>query len=576
MCGISGYIGNKEFGRGIAAMVATQEHRGPDFSNTFTDENFAALGHNRLSIIDLSPEANQPFQDATGRYVMVYNGEVYNYRELRATLSKNYNFKTQCDTEVVLAAYLNYGKDCLKLFNGMFAFAIWDTQEKKLFAARDRFGVKPFFYSKNKGDFYFASEIKAIRTVLNTAGFNEKVCAGYFAYGSYGMPGETFFEGIDQLPGGHYLEYNDSKLQLTRWYHFENEVGLNKTPHSLEAVIAQYKKMLEESISLRFRADVPVGINISGGIDSSLLLALVNKRADAAQIKAFSFYTDDNRYDELPWVEAMIAQYQIPLHKVLFTAEEVEGFTKKIAYFQDEPFGGIPTLAYAKIFETARQQGVKVLLDGQGMDEQWAGYDYYHNNSAQTIQGVQAAASPFKIHCLSTDFIASTQKPEYPKPFEDALLNTQYRDLFYTKIPRALRFNDRISMAFSTELREPFLDHRLVELAFSQPKVFKIHKGQTKYLLRVLLEDYAGKEITLAPKRPLQTPQREWLGTSLKPFVDRALEELLASPYAHWFDQKELQQEWMNYKKGAQDSSFHLWQWVNFSFLVAKFENNAS
>lgn len=570
MCGISGYIGEKEFRQEIKAMVEVLEHRGPDFSDVYLDKGFAALGHNRLSIIDLSEEANQPFQDVSGRYVMVYNGEVYNYRELRETLSKDYPFKTQSDTEVVLAAYLKYGSDCLKHFNGMFSFAIWDSREKKLFAARDRFGVKPFYYSQKDGDFCFASEIKALQAVGSTKGFNEKVWASYFAFGSYGMPDETFFEGIHQLPGGHFLEYKDEKLQLTRWYDFEKEVETNRSSCSLKAVKDQYKVLLEESIALRFRADVPVGINISGGIDSSLLLGLVNNRKDAAQIKAFTFYTGDARYDELPWVEAMIAKTQTPLQKVLFTAEEVAGFTRNISYFQDEPFGGIPTLAYGKVFAAAREQGVKVLLDGQGMDEAWAGYDYYHTGSGQTLQGVQAGISPFKKHCLNKDFLAMAEKPDYPKPFNDDLRNTQYRDLFYTKIPRALRFNDRISMAFSTELREPFLDHRLVELAFAQPEANKIHKGQTKYLLRLLLQDYAGNDITLAPKRPLQTPQREWLGTSLKPMVDTALEQLLASPYAHWFDKNEMYREWEHYRKGAQDSSFHLWQWVNFAFLMNK------
>jgi asparagine synthase (glutamine-hydrolysing) len=572
MCGISGYIGNKEFRQSIAAMVASQEHRGPDFSDIFMDTGFAALGHNRLSIIDLSAEANQPFQDATGRYVMVYNGEVYNYRELRETLSNDYIFKTQSDTEVVLAAFIHYGAACLKHFNGMFAFAIWDTKEKKLFAARDRFGVKPFFYSKKNEAFYFASEIKAIRTVLNTTGFNEKVLASYFAYGSYGMPDETFFEGIQQLPGGHFLEYKDSQLQVTRWYHFEKEVELSNRPQPLDEIKTEYKQLLEESISLRFRADVPVGINISGGIDSSLLLALVNMRDDAAQIKAFTFYTGDARYDELPWVEAMITHTQTPLQKVLFTADEVREYTRKITYFQDEPFGGLPTLAYAKLFATAARQGVKVLLDGQGMDEQWAGYDYYHTHSAQTIQGINKGMSPFKKDCLNRDFLALAEKPLYPQPFDDDLLNKQYRDLFYTKIPRALRFNDRISMAFSTELREPFLDHRLVELAFSQPKAYKLHNQQTKYLLRLLLEEYAGKEITLAPKRPLQTPQREWLGNELKEMVEQAL-LYLKNECSEYFLPEALDLEWKNYKNGQQQSAFHLWQWVNFSFLAKQFTN---
>ena len=176
---------------------------------------------------------------------------------------------------------------------------------------------------------------------------------------------------------------------------------------------------------------------------------------------------------------------------------------------QDEPYGGVPTLAYAKLFEQARKDEVLVLLDGQGMDEQWAGYDYYTQENDTTIQGV--TDSPFKTNILSNDFFAKAEKPEYPKPFDDAILNKQYRDLFYTKIPRALRFNDRISMMFSTELREPFLDYRLVEFAFSLPLDFKIKEGVTKFMLREIASEYLADDLVFAPKRPLQTPQREWL-----------------------------------------------------------------
>jgi len=212
MCGIAGIIGTyKE--QQLDAMLFSQHHRGPDATGKYLEEGFAALGHNRLAIIDLSAQSNQPFNDTSGRYAIVFNGEIYNYIELREELRNQYDFKTESDTEVLLAAFIIFGKDCLRKCNGMFAFAIWDTQDKKLFAARDRFGVKPFFYSIKNQTLYFSSEIKAIHAAGIPMVPNEKVWATYFAYGSYGMPDATFWEGIRQLPGGHFLEFNNCQSE---------------------------------------------------------------------------------------------------------------------------------------------------------------------------------------------------------------------------------------------------------------------------------------------------------------------------------------------------------------------------
>ena len=568
MCGIAGIIGPEPSEAELQNMLQTQQHRGPDHTGSYFDPGYAALGHNRLSIIDLSPEANEPFVDNSGRYYLSFNGEIYNYKELREELKGSYDFKTASDTEVLLAAYIKWEKNCLEKLNGMFAFAIWDSAEKKLFAARDRFGVKPFYYSEAKENLYFSSEIKALKNVIFDTPPNQKVWANYFSYGSYGMPHETFFRNIQQLPGGHWLEYSEGRLKIQQWYDFESRIKKVRKIYSLlKRLKAQYLDLLKDSIKLRFRADVPLGFNISGGVDSSLLLALVNLFEDKKQIQAYTFYTGDSRYDELPWVEKMIATTQNPVQKVLFSAADVEDVAKQISHFQDEPYGGIPTLAYAQIFQQAKKDGVKVLLDGQGMDEQWAGYDYYQT-SGSTIQGT-GNKSPFRTNVLSPKLEALAEKPEYPQPFDNRLQNLQYRDLFFTKIPRALRFNDRISMAYSTELREPFLDYRLVEFAFAQPEEYKIKNGQGKYMLRELLSGLAPEELSYTPKRPLQTPQREWLGKELKGFVEAQLQKLKSSPVSEWFDHKEVQKEWEKYKAGDNASSFHVWQWVNVSLLFS-------
>jgi asparagine synthase (glutamine-hydrolysing) len=575
MCGIAGIIGNYKQEQ-LLSMLDIQKHRGPDYTGVYYDSNYAALGHNRLAIIDLSPKSNQPFFDNSERYAIVFNGEIYNYIELKTELQSQYDFKTESDTEVLLATYIIFGSECLEKLNGMFAFAIWDKLDKNLFAARDRFGVKPLNYCIKDNSFYFSSEIKA----LHVAGIpkipNEKVWASYFALGSYGMPHETFWEDISQLAGGHYLEYQNGKLTIEKWYCFEKEVAKQPKNLSYEQAKEKYISLLKESIKLRFRADVPVGFNVSGGLDSSVLLALVQASQtptnegltenSQSKINAYSFYTNNPDYDELPWVEQMLKHTENPLTKVLLQANEVPELSKKIAFQQDEPFGGIPTLAYAKIFEQARKDKVLVLLDGQGMDEQWAGYDYYTQNNDATIQGV--SDSPYKLNMLSKDFLNKAEKPLYPKPFEDEILNKQFRDLFYTKIPRALRFNDRVSMAFSTELREPFLDHRLVELAFSLPLDYKIRNGITKFMLREIASEYLSNDLVFAPKRPLQTPQREWLADDLKDWVQEKCNSIENSEYANWFNETEIKKEITHYFEGNIQSSFHIWQLMSVSEML--------
>ncbi len=574
MCGIAGIIGNYKQEQ-LLSMLDIQKHRGPDYTGLYYDSNYAALGHNRLAIIDLSPKSNQPFLDNSERYAIVFNGEIYNYIELKTELQSQYDFKTESDTEVLLAAYIIFGSECLKKLNGMFAFAIWDKLDKKLFAARDRFGVKPFHYCIKNNSLYFSSEIKA----LHVAGIpkipNEKVWASYFAFGSYGMPHETFWEDISQLAGGHFLEFQNEKLTIEKWYYFEKEVAKQPKNLSYEQAKEKYVSLLKESIKLRFRADVPVGFNVSGGLDSSVLLALVQppshlkgefSKNSQSKINAYSFYTNNPDYDELPWVEQMLKHTENPLSKVLLHANEVPELSKKIAFQQDEPFGGIPTLAYAKIFEQARKDKVLVLLDGQGMDEQWAGYDYYTQNNDATIQGV--SDSPYKLNMLSKDFLNKAEKPMYPKPFDNEILNKQFRDLFYTKIPRALRFNDRVSMAFSTELREPFLDHRLVELAFSLPLDYKIRNGITKFMLREIASEYLSNDLVFAPKRPLQTPQREWLADNLKDWVQEKCNSIENSEYANWFNRAEIKKEITHYFEGNIQSSFHIWQLMSVSEML--------
>jgi asparagine synthase (glutamine-hydrolysing) len=563
MCGIAGIFGVSAHSQLIMRMLEKQSHRGPDFTAIKQVAQNGFLGHNRLSIIDLSSAANQPFSSDCGRYTLVFNGEIYNYLELKQELRNDFNFKTNSDTEVLLAAFLKFGESCVEKLNGMFSFAIYDSVTEVLFASRDRFGVKPFYYYVTESQFIFGSEIGTLFEAGIPKMPNSSVWSSYLVNGSYGAPNETFWQNVNQLAAGHSLIFNKEKVVVKRWYNFVERV-LNVELLSEKESSLYIEELLLNATKLRFRADVPVGFNLSGGVDSSTLLGLIHaQHFDESKIHAFTFVCNDSRYDELQWVKGMLSKTNFPLHVVPLDFKDVPELFETISAQQLEPFGGIPTIAYAQIFRLARELGIKVLLDGQGADEVWAGYDYYLNTSGSVIQGTNG--NPFKPHVLEPAFSAIAVKTFDDKPFESNLKNLQYRDLFYTKLPRALRFSDRVSMLYGTELREPFLDFRLMEYIFAQPDSFKIKDGNQKWLLRKIATKYLSSEIASAPKRPLQTPQREWLSEELKTWV---IEKTTVLKKHEFFIERNLENELDLFFKGQNQSSFHIWQYISAAQLL--------
>ena len=572
MCGIAGIFGPNWRRAQLEAMIASQRHRGPDAEGMYIDSTgTTGLGHNRLSIIDLSPAGRQPMSSNDGRCRIVFNGEIYNYLELRNEIG-DYPYHSQTDTEVILAAYERWGHGCLDRFIGMFAFLIWDERERCLFAARDRFGVKPLYYHQQPdGTLLLASEIKALHAAGVPMRPDQVAWSTYLTYGAYDHSERTFWKGIKALPPGHTLVWQDGEVRLSCWYDLAKRVGAEFDERPSAIVEEEYMALLNESVRLRFRSDVPVGINLSGGLDSSTLLGLVQAVQGAeSDVKAFTFVTGDSQYDELPWVERMLARTRHPSVVCRLEPSDVPALSESVQAHQDEPFGGLPTLAYARLFERAQAEGVIVLLDGQGMDEQWAGYDYYQaamdGTAAGLVQGAQE--KPVRPDCLGPEFRALAAAFEPPQPFPDQLRNLQYRDARYTKIPRALRFNDRVSMRSSTELREPFLDHRLFELALSQPLERKIIDGTRKWLLRKMARQLLPRGVVEAPKRPLQTPQREWLRGPLQRWASDCIEESLNVYGGTWMDADAVRRAWRNYCGGASDNSFYVWQWINLGLMV--------
>lgn len=578
MCGIASIFGSDWLPGDLAAMVESQRHRGPDGNGLFIDHSrVAGLGHNRLSILDLSERGNQPMKSHDGRYVLILNGEIYNYLELRRELESEFTFQSDSDTEVLLAAFQKWGAGCLDRLIGMFAFVVWDTRDRKAFAARDRFGVKPVYYhQKPDGTLLVSSEIKALHAAGAATEPDERTWAAYLTYGLYDHSERTFWKGVNSLPAGHFLEWYENRTRIVRWYDIAERVGPDYDRRTEKEVAEEYFSLLKHSVELRFRSDVPVGINLSGGLDSSTLLGLVHEvQGRDSNVKAFTFTTGDEGYDELPWVEQMLARTNHQLVEVRLTPEEVPRLAESVQRYQDEPYAGLPTLAYAKLFESAKHQGVTVLLDGNGMDEQWAGYDYYtalaNGKMPGLVQGT--AESPVRPDCLVREFRDLAEPIEFPEAFPDALRNTQYRDAVRTKIPRAMRFNDRISMRASRELREPFLDHRLFELAIRQRPERKISNGKGKRMLRDIVSEFIPAGVSEAPKRPMQTPQREWLRGPLREWTWEMIEAGLRGPFGSYFDRQAVVTEAGRFFRAESDNSFYVWQWISQGIM--RFQDRA-
>ncbi|NOT46211.1 MAG: asparagine synthase (glutamine-hydrolyzing) [Acidobacteria bacterium] len=568
MCGIAGIFGESWKPDDLAAMVASQCHRGPDGDGIYLDpRRKGGLGHNRLSILDLSAAGNQPMVSRNGNLIIVLNGEIYNYLELKKELECEYVFTTRSDTEVLLAAYQKWGERCLEHLVGMFAFVVWDESENSAFAARDRFGVKPLYYHQSvDGTLSISSEIKALHAVGVSRTPDEQTWASYLSHGLYDHSEKTFWKDIHSLPGGHCLTWRGNRVQIKKWYDLAERIGDECDDRPELEVQNEYFELMKESVKLRFRSDVAVGINLSGGLDSSSLLGLVHEVQGAdSDVTAFTFTTGDRVYDELQWVEQMLARTKHPLVIGRLTPDEVPALAENVQYHQDEPFGGLPTLAYAKLFQAAKENGVKVLLDGNGMDEQWAGYDYYqpHLNGTEPrlIQGIKE--TPVRPDCLNNEFRNLAKPILLPDIFRDRLRNLQYRDTRFTKLPRAMRFNDRISMRSSTELREPFLDHRLFELAMRQSANRKINGGVRKKMLREISRRFLPRSVSAAPKRAVQTPQREWLRGPLQDWTIGRIDIAIAGQYGSYLDKKKVKEALDAYFRGESDNSFYIWQWIS-------------
>jgi asparagine synthase (glutamine-hydrolysing) len=384
MCGIAGIIsGNTSLitSDRIKKMTGALAHRGPDGEGTWMNPT-TALGNRRLSVIDLSSAGNQPMH-YIDRYTIIHNGEIYNYVELREELQKKgYSFYSKTDTEVVVASYDCWKEECVDHFDGMFAFAVWDDKEKELFAARDRFGEKPFFYFINNEQFIFASEMKALWAAGIERKVNLKLLFNYLTIGyvdNPNIPEETFFENISKLPAASFLKYSILHNQLSITYYWDIEIeNENKKITDTEA-IEQFSCLFQRSVKRRLRSDVPVGTSLSGGLDSSSIIATLHSlTTHHSPLTAFSSVFPGFEKDESAFAKLVADKFHLQHFTITPDAASLHNDLEKLFYYQEEPFSSSSIYAQYKVYELAAQQGIKVLLDGQGADEILAGYHKYY------------------------------------------------------------------------------------------------------------------------------------------------------------------------------------------------------
>ncbi|MBU0671097.1 asparagine synthase (glutamine-hydrolyzing) [Patescibacteria group bacterium] len=613
MCGIIGCISNKVSEKDFISARDKMTNRGPDDAGHYFDEKRnVRLGHRRLSIIDLSPTGHQPMISNSGNYVIVFNGEVYNYLELKRELKGEYDFKTRTDTEVILAAYIRWGEDCVNKFNGMFAFAIYDIKSGKLFCVRDRFGVKPFYYYRDDNIFVFASEIKSILALGVGAAQNDKIIYDYLAFGYYDHSDETFFENIRSLPAGCNMRVGANRRITLKRYWDLNEPKIDYEKYTYGELQEKFKTLLEDSIRLRFRSDVPVGVNVSSGVDSTSLL-FFSEKVTQSPLRLFSMCLPDEIFNECRFIKDVLNDNQKRRwYTSCLNPEEVFILAEQMNMIQDEPYGGIPTIAYTKLNEQAKNEGTVVLLEGQGVDEILAGYSYYrveylkdlfrekrYGNILNYARHLTRAGMPLikslysvwsasrietsvrsqdmtkqlALEALNKEFVDKFSKicqPLIVTKFKSDLLNAQYRDIMHTKLPRVLRFNDHATMHYSRELRVPYLDYRLVEFAFFLPNQYKIQPGRHKRLLRDAMKSINPEETNRKEKVAFGAVQTPWF----RKYFEKEIMERLESDsfkFLPYFNHDIAMKKARAFFQGEGDNSFFIWQWLNLAMWFEKF-----
>jgi asparagine synthase (glutamine-hydrolysing) len=644
MCGINGIITrDNTLKRKISALNYLLKHRGPDDEgfalinsasgeykqcsgndsipeiknkyphiDTVNPENFdVILAQRRLAIIDLSVNGHGPMPDSGGKIWITFNGEIYNYIELRDELrSLGYTFHTETDTEVIINAYLCWGTECLNKFNGMWGFALWDSRKQELFLARDRFGVKPLYYIHSENYFAFSSEIKPLTCLFNKPPvINKNKIPFYILYGNRLNARDTYINDIQSLPASHYLILKEGRVNIKRYY----DVAVKSPDENEEELKDKIVELLSDSLKLRFRSDVPVGTCLSGGFDSSSIVSL-SSRLNQSSLRTFSAVWKEKECDESKYIDIVNQKYGCYPNKITPRADEFEKVFSEMSYYQEIPTEG-PGL-YPQWYVMAKAKGnVKVLLDGQGGDEVFGGYflmgaylrgiikdkkllkvfsefnnftDFLNKNGIHSFaswlfpkQYARIAKTKLseKFRIINKNILETIDKNlldidlEPPKKFQSYINNLSYHFITSFTIPTLLHYEDRSSMAHSIESRVPFLDYRLVELGLNLKPNQMTYKGISRPLFRKALHQYLPDEVVnRKDKLGYPTPFAEWTKTVLKDYVSDILLNEQALIY-EYIDSRQIFKNLENHFSGMRDYSWEIWRLLSLEKFIRLYKD---
>lgn len=612
MCGILGWVeaGAEKHVQAFSPALDKLAHRGPDDQGIYASEGIL-LGHRRLSIIDLSEGGHQPMRHEASGAVIVFNGEIYNYLELRQELqSKGHDFHTESDTEVLLHAYLEWGVSALNKLNGMWAFAIWQPAKRSLFVARDRFGVKPFYFTCRRGRFAFASEPKALlRLFPDTRTPDDCAMYEFLAEGMLYANGHSFYQDIQTLPPAHCGEYlaEGGQFKLMRYWDYPE--ASNNSVQDRSSAAEEFSALFEDAVRIRTRSDVPVGVTLSGGLDSTAVLAATMRKASGDRVCFTSVYGGKDR-GEAEWARVATQPYGLSPVEVEAPQEGWLDTLLQVSWHMDGPGYSPAVYPLWHLMREARKRGVYVLLEGQGADEALGGYPQYAmisllrllkaargtSDLANVIESWRRLCATFTprwvmlwllresfpglvslnrrragaFMALSGDFKAHVEKQKIGSPSAavgnfsyDPVTQRLHQDHARNILPGLLQYGDAISMAHGVESRLPFMDYRLVEWMFAHGDDLKIHEGQTKWVLRQYLQQAGQRRIAeRKDKLGYPTPVERWLSENNGAVV----KDLLLAPdakIARFCDRRGIEKLMSRHQAGHAGSGNHLYRLIS-------------
>lgn len=629
MCGIAGFIGFDDIESLADSANRIQQHRGPDHQESWSD-HYIALAHQRLSIIDLSEAANQPFHK--GDWVIVFNGEIYNYQELRDQLKEEHQiaFISASDTEVILEGFRLWGAQCLDLLVGMFSLAIYNKKTKRLFLARDHFGIKPLFYTSIDGQFAFSSELK---TLVAIPGLEKKINpkALVSSVNYYWVSGnDTMFQNFYKLPPGHYLWYTKEKgLEMQQYWALDDDPAEMLTPDE-DAVIEALSDTLKSSIKRHMVADVPVSTFLSGGVDSSYITVLARKMADRLSAYTISMAEKDKKIEKMPddekFAKSIAEQFDIDHHLIKISPDILKDFPAMVRTL-DEPIGDPAAINTYLICKAARAKGVKVLLSGMGADEIFFGYRrqralllsikfnrlpaFVKKAIAKMVDWlpVRLMGRGFKLGRWAKRFMSFASLPldqafmrsyslydvrelkdllqpdfkpaveelvqEHAKVFDSKYKFDTVNRICHTEtkmfmLGLNLTYSDRASMAASVEVRVPFIDKKVVQKAMQIPGRLKIKRGESKYVLKKAAQKVLPNEIIYRPKAAFSAPIRSWISNELKDMVDELLSKEVVQRRG-FFNYTKVKQMIDNDRNGSEDNAYQIYQLLTLELWCREF-----